>query len=606
MKYGNKTTRLESNICRKNMKKHNENKCFFEKYFSNTTFLFCLAGVLVAMFLSVESANAQSGNLAGYVVQPGRIDFIARPRSNNEQELRIHNFDPNSEIKIDFKIIELTQKENGEWLPFDTDPCSPFDYYPGLDISKVSSCKSWIKMEKLSVTVPKDGDVVIPVRIDVPYNAKTGFYGATIMASTRAKASESERVPMVIRTGIPVVTSVQLTPTLVSKVEIQDVGMEFIEADGPVPGKVLLTIKATNKGLSFPRLKPIIRLRGYMDKHWKLITTHEFDEIGIIPGVGLTLKSDIGRSLPSGKYQLDAILYVDGMLRGSKSRMAKEIEFKGDPLIGSAVSDVPLDLDLKELIFETSPGKRLTMNIKVHGAVGERIEIVPVLDVPKSFKGIAGENNEKLENELTCQNWLSFEPKKLVLEEYRTRNLSITAEMPENAIKYSNYYANLGLKVVYPDGQVAGTTWMNVCVKNINAKQQANVKCTAINLTEINASKSTFLIQAKFENNGNSHIAPSMIRAAVVKAEGLGYTSAMLSTDKAGMFMPYEKRYYTGILDFSSLDPDDYNIEVLMDYPTKQKVSRQVRVRVRDIRGRRVPEILNEEVKEPIQVQWVY
>ncbi len=605
MKYGNKTNRLEINGSQINMKKHIIKTCFLEKYFLNYTFVFCMVAVLITMLLSAQSVSAQSGNLAGYVVQPGRIDITPRPRSSNETELRIHNFDPNNEINIELKVIELTQKETGEWLPFDTDPCSPFDYYPGLDASKVASCSKWIKMDKTSVTVPKDGDVVIPVRIDVPHNAKMGFWGATIMASTRAKASESTKTPMVIRTGIPVIASVQLSPTpLPSKVEISGVGMEFIESEGPVPGRVLLTMKAKNVGTSFPRLKPIIRLRGFLNNRWKLITTQEFEEIGIIPGVELNLKSDIGRSLPSGKYELDALLYVDGRLIGSKTRATVELNFKGDPLLSDAASDVPLDLDSKDIVIETSPGLRRSGELKVHLAINEKVKVIPILDVPKCFNGIVGGNNEKISSVLTCMNWLSFEPKELSLEGYRTRNLKITADMPENALKYPNYYASLGLKVVYPDGQEAGTTWVNVIVNNKNASPKAEIKCTSINLTEINASKSTYAIQAKFQNGGTTHIQPTMVRAAVVKAEGYGFTSAMLSTDKAGMFLPYDERYYTGILAFSSLDPDDYNLEVLMDYPTAQKVQKQVRIRVRDIRGRRAPEILDEPVKELIQVQW--
>lgn len=605
MKYVNKTNHFESNGSQINMKKHNKNTFFLEKYFLNATFLFCFLAVLITMSLSAQSASAQTRNTSGYIVQPGRIDIAPRPRTSNTTDLRIHNFDPNNEINIEIKVIELTQKETGDWLPFDTDPCSPFDYYPGLDVSKVSSCRSWIKLDKMSVTVPRDGDVIIPVRIDVPNTAKIGFYGATVMVSTRLKASESEKVPMVVRTGIPVVTSVQLSPTpLPSKVEISDIGMEFVQSEGPVPGRVLLTMKAKNVGSSFPRLKPIIRLRGFINDHWKLITTHEFDEIGVIPGVELNLKSDIGRSLPSGKYQLDALLYVDGRLVGSKTRLGTEIKFEGDPLLSDAVSDVPLDLDPKEVIIEMLPGLKRSGDIKVHLAINEKVKVIPILDVPKCFKGIAGENNEKIENDLTCLNWLSFEPKELTLEGYRTLNLRITADMPENALKYSNYYASLGFKVVYPDGQVAGTTWVNVCIKNKNAKPQANIKCTAINLTQINASKSTYLIQAKYENGGNTHIDPAKVRAAVVKAEGYGYTSAMMSADKPGMFLPYDKRYYTGVLDFSSLPPDDYNLEVLMNYPNEQKVQRQVRIRVRDIRGRRSPEILDEEVKELIPVQW--
>ena len=606
MKYGIKTNRFRFNGCHFYMKKRNEKISLLARNSMKTVFMFCLFAAVVILFGS-ESASAQSGNLAGYVVQPGRIDVIAKIRTSNNEELRIHNFDKENPITLELQVIELTQKENGEWLPFDTDPCSPFDYYEGLNISDVSSCSSWVKLDNLSITVQPDDDAVIPFKIDVPYNAKDGFYGATIMVSTRAKESETTKTPLVIRTGIPVVTSVRNTSRApVPKVEITDIGMEFVPSLEAKPGNVLLAMKVKNNGGSFSRLNPIIRVRGFIKGHWKLITTHEFDDIGIIPGVGLTLKADLGRSLPSGKYQLDSLLYVDNELRGRGCRLAKEINFEGDPLLDEAISDVPLDITPREIIIETAPGlTSRSDHIKIHGAVDERIEIQPILKVPESLKGIADENG-KLEDSLTCLDWLSFRPEKLTLGSFQTRNLSITVDMPEDALKYPNYYAALGLKVVYPDGQVAGTTWLNVCVKNKNAIPNADVKCTALSLVEISATNSEYTLQAKFENNGTTHILPTKVRAAVVKAEGLGYTSAMLYSDKAGMFMPKEKRYYTAIMDFSSLEPDDYYIEVLMEYPTKQEVKRQKRITIKDHRGTRVPELLdNEDVTELIPVQWL-
>jgi len=77
-----------------------------------------------------------------------------------------------------------------------------------------------------------------------------------------------------------------------------------------------------------------------------------------------------------------------------------------------------------------------------------------------------------------------------------------------------------------------------------------------------------------------------------------------LTTDTIGMFIPYETRNYSGVLDFSSVPPDDYNLEVLMDYPTDRKVSRQIRIRVKEEGNRRIPEILNQTVNEVIEVKW--
>ena len=187
MKYGNVTFRFESNGSHVGMKKSNNKKYFTEKYMNKYTFLMYMVAIVITMFISTESAYAQAGT--GYVVQPGRIDINVNPREVFEGELRIHNFDPNNDLTMQLKVIELTQKDTGEWLPFDLDPNSPFDYYPGLDLTKVNSCSSWIELDETSVTISPDNDALIGIKIRTPYTAKSGFYGATIMVSTRATAS---------------------------------------------------------------------------------------------------------------------------------------------------------------------------------------------------------------------------------------------------------------------------------------------------------------------------------------------------------------------------------------------------------------------------------
>jgi len=78
----------------------------------------------------------------------------------------------------------------------------------------------------------------------------------------------------------------------------------------------------------------------------------------------------------------------------------------------------------------------------------------------------------------------------------------------------------------------------------------------------------------------------------------------MMNTDTTNMLLPYETRYYKGILDFAAVAPDEYNLEVLMDYPNERKVQKQIRIRVKDNKGKRVPEIISENVNELIPVKW--
>ena len=62
--------------------------------------------------------------------------------------------------------------------------------------------------------------------------------------------------------------------------------------------------------------------------HWRKTADLTLPENGIIPGVTLNLKQDLGVLLPNGKYKIEGYLYVDGR-RGNG--VNKEIDFAGDP-----------------------------------------------------------------------------------------------------------------------------------------------------------------------------------------------------------------------------------------------------------------------------------
>ena len=580
------------------MKKRHLHKRFAKENFGNSTILLYLIAAGLVMVLFAQSASAQ------FIVQPSAIALDPSPRSRYDGELKIHNYDPNQDITIEFKVLELTQQENGDWLPFSTDPCDDMDFYPGADMSKVSSCKSWVKLESTSVLVPAGGDASNRVIITTPVRTGVGFYGAAILAWTKIRESSAERIDTIVRMGIPVIANIN-TSTRASKVQIEDVGLEFVPSDGLIPGRVMATMKIKNTGVTFPSLNPIVRIRGNLDGRWKVITTHHFPDAGIIPGVELTLKSDIGKSLPSGDYQIDALLYVDGSIRGRGSRFGKGINFEGDPLVTRTATDVPLDLDPGEISIVANPGSTRYANLSVHNATDEQNEIQPVLAIPEAFKGKA-ENNMVVADAMTCLNWLTFEPANLKLLNFGTRNLQIAASMPPDALKYPYYYALLGLKAIYPDGQPAGTSWVKVCVENKNATAEPSVVNSRISLTEYSAASSEYIVKATYTNNGIVHFIPTRVKAAVVKGDGYGRTGTMLKCDDYGMFLPYETRYYTGVLNFSSLEPDQYNLEVVMEYPPNRTVRKQIRLRVLESDRRRIPEIINNDVKtsDLVEVKW--
>lgn len=604
MRYGNKIKGFNlfggyQSIIEKNKERRNSSGRFFASF----SLLFYFISVGLTLLIFTGSANAQ-----GFTVQPASIEIDTRARTRTPTVLKIHNFNVDEDIIVDLKVVELTQQQNGDWLPVSIDPCDSFDYHPEIDVSKISSCQSWISLDKKSITVPKNGDASFLVTINTPSRARSGFYGAAILATMKPRTAVTELIQTVVRSGVPVITNIN-TKALPNKVGITDVGLEFIPSSGTTSGRVMATMKMKNSGVSFPPIKPIIRIRKFQEGHWRLITTHEFSEAGIIPGVELNLKSDIGKSLPSGTYQLDAILYVNGKLAGQNCRFAKQIEFEGDPLLTKAATDVPLDLNPREISISVTPGSTRFGDISIHNATDEQIEVQPLFGIPGPFKGIVGKDNKVVGDAMTCLKWLSFEMNKdkFSLASYGTHNLRIRAEMPENATDYPCYYGAIGLKVIYPDGQNGGTTWVNVCAGNQDVMANTDIECLTINLVEQDAERSEYYVSATFVNNGLTHIVPTRIVAAVAKAgDEFGRTTTMLSSLNYGMLLPYESRTYTGTLNFANIDPDAYNLQVLMEFPPGQKVQKQIQIKVTKVGNKKVPEITEQNVKTTdfVEVKW--
>ena len=84
-----------------------------------------------------------------------------------------------------------------------------------------------------------------------------------------------------------------------------------------------LSMDIENKGGTFPRCRPVARIWSWSGGHWRVVTTTGFqdmrNDVGIIPGASVTLRTDLGKSLPAGKYKISVgIGGMDGFNELSK------------------------------------------------------------------------------------------------------------------------------------------------------------------------------------------------------------------------------------------------------------------------------------------------
>jgi len=385
------------------------------------------------------------------------------------------------------------------------------------------------------------------------------------------------------------------------KIELGDMGMEFIEPyrDNPATTHVLMNID--NKGGTRSHLKGFAQVKGFLDGHWRTITTAEFSSTRIIPGAKLQLRSNIGRSLPSAKYRISGWLYVDGR---RANRATNELDFVGDTSVTKVLTDAPLDLLPSAVSISGQPGSTRMAVIKVYNASDETVNVQAVIRLPRPLQGRAFGDLKGVD--LDCTGWLKIEPEKFTLRSHTQQSMRIIAKLPDTvSASLPCYYSLLGLSSTYADGQRAGVKTANICVANENVSVAPFVY--GMKLSEAYKEGSEYYIVARYGNFGSIHFTPSRCRAAVVNAAtGMPMVRTSLSSRKTGLILPFEARDFSGVIDFSNVPVGIYRLAAVLEYASGEEVTLQKAIRVMTQGGRKVMEVLQlqEDLGEKIEVIW--
>jgi len=524
-----------------------------------------------AILISAGPAFAEK-----FRVRPMKIELTPRAGRTVERVLRMRNERADSTLTLDIALVELTQAQDG----------NPKVIEPGLDIdtSSAPSCSNWIKLSSDSVKVEPLGAASVMLTVKVPPYAH-GFYIAGVTVQTKPRP-ETGGATIALRFLIPILIEIQ-GPPMRRKINLTDVGMEFRWQSEQTPATTLVSMEIANQGKTFSRLKGSAKVQNFSNGHWRDITTTQFKKVGIIPGVTLNLKSDIGRSLPSGKYRLKGKLYVDG--RRAKP-IEKEIDFVGDPSIKTAAADAALDLEPTELFINSMPGAMRTSVIRVSNASDSTVDIIAAATIPSSLRGVAF--GELMGEDLSCAKWVKVAPERFTLRPGGQQGIRIMSKMPKAESMLANYYTNIGLWARYTDGQNAGVTTALVCLENKSIKAEPAVQAMKVTLAVEGASR--YAIVGRFGNTGNVHIRPRC-RAALITTGGRTVARILLAGE-SGMMLPLEVRDFSGVFDFSKIQAGTYRLEAVLQY-TGGRVTKAIPIRVSVKDGQRVVEIIEPKVR---------
>ena len=486
-----------------------------------------LVWIIVIALAMVMSAGSVFGQ---FTVQPMKVEVQVRPGKLIKQAIDVINLDPNEAHTADISVVELSQWENSSWRIIEpnsvNDPNSANFRY---DVSKLSSCRSWISLRENTVVIGPLNKAPLIVNIRVERGVR-GFYGAGILVTMRPRPDAE--FALIWRFLIPIILEIQNRPVR-HKVEPIDIGLEAVPATEETPATAMVTMDIENKGGTYSRLKPGARIWAFSDGHWRVITTVGFESAGIIPGTILKLKAKADKYLPSGKYRVAGELYVDG--RRTK-RIQKEIDFVGDTNIESVMADAPVDLFPRDVIIENMPGGTRAATITVYNASTDTVNVQTALGLQPNLQ-IAAYGDVK-GSDLDCTKWVKVIPEKFTLRgEGGKEVLRVVSTMPNpDAQQHPCYYTLLALWATFPDGQRAGVTTTNICVKNKN--KEVAPKADGMKLTLNYLEESKYLVVARFGNFNTMHFTPVNCQAAVTTAQGVPQTGTILGRGKRGLILP--------------------------------------------------------------------
>jgi len=548
--------------------------------------------------------NDRLGQISSYpafgqfTVQPMKLELAVTPGKLIKSLLHVRSFDPDEVHNITLSIVELNQLEDGAWDIIEPqsvqDPCSP---HFGFDLSKLSSCSDWISLTPNNFDLTPYGVQPVEVNLSVRRGV-SGFYGAGILASVSPIRGVGD-VSIVVRFFIPVLVEIQDRPQR-PKVQATDLGMEFIPESGQSPARTIVSMSIANEGGTYSRIKPAIRLWSFTGGHWRLITTTDIDDASIIPGANLKLTTGIRKALPSGKYKAAGLLYVDGR---RVKRIEREIDFVGDTRVTGVSADAPLDLNPIDLTIDGMPGATRTATIKVFNASKETVNIRTAMGLPGILQ--IGALGDVKGEDLDCTGWIKIMPEQFTLRgEGGQQTLRVVAAIPKDLpVPHPCYFTLLALWASYPDGQEAGVTTTNICVRNSQIAAQPEVEAMKLTLQDLGDSK--YLVVARFGNYGMVHFVPIRVKAALTMANGINRTSTFLSGNPNTM-LPFETRDFSGVLDLSYVSADIYRLAAAIEYAPGVWEPKQMAVRVSIEGDRRIVEVLGiqEELNELVEVKW--
>lgn len=538
-----------------------------------------VAGLFFAATLALP-AQAQSMREGGFVIQPMMLEETVRPGLLSQFELALENQSRTDSQAVTLRVVELTQALDSTWSPQES--LTAIMKNPNFDVSKHNSCKDWLTIDPKNVRTklsPFERKKV-GVQVKVP-GGKRGFYCAGIIATLQPRVGSSG-VRLKYMFVVPILLSIE-GGVLFNKVQMADADMNLREKTRNLPEASMLSFDVKNVGETQAILQVHAQLRALSKDRWKNISRFDFPSRRIIPGAYLRFERDYGKSLPTGRYKLSAVAYVNGQ----RSRgIEKEINYVGKSNAGKLNEAVALEFDPELLQIDCKPRVKRSGKTRIYNNSNEPVKVKLSIELPPHMRNKVV-NGLRCDT-LSCPDWLSVRPQEgFQLRPFQERSVVVIAQMPAEEQLYANYYADLVVDSFYMDGSKAGQVRSPVCVNNQAVVHEPLFRNLGAELEEFGSSR--YVLKTAFFNEGDMHIKPE-VRARVMQFQpgetrGVSIRNVPMKTNAnlSSLMLPYEQRTFFANLDFTGIPQGDYTLRIDYSFDGLDEpgqINKQVSVRV--------------------------
>jgi hypothetical protein len=521
------------------------------------------AAIALATVLFAPSGPAQA---QGFSVSPIRVEADVPSGRSIDIPFELSNSTDLQAFEMTIRHVDLLQSEDGSWQFEDTEEL--------FDPDRHQSNREWFSNSNQTVTVGPQQSVDVILSASVPRNAR-GTSLSALLVTSDAQGDTGDAVRLRFQFLVPIILTISGRPAR-QNIDLLGLDMQLLQPNAAFgPGgsaRAQALMNVTNMGETYSRVSGNVRVERDEGGNWRLVTNAEIQDRGIIPGSDLFLEAELGRSLPSGNYRLTGNLQVDGR---QLPRMSTEVVFEGDPELDSIAYDTSILIDPEVIDVEVRPGASRSQAIKLTNPSDETVQVLLTPEIPTELENVA--IGDLLGTDLSAASWVEVSPASVTLRPNSSRNVRLSARLPDGAPNHPYYYANIVAESSYPDGQTAGTTRAKVVLDRDSAVATQNVVLERLSYAAVDA-QGEHVLRARVVNAGNAHtvLRPS---AQLISVEGNRITT--ITMDGGGdLMLPFSVWDYAGVFDIGGLDDGDYILRASFDYSGNNRATQDLNVAI--------------------------